>query len=49
MKRHLQLVLGTLATLVGCSQSAVVEQDLSSGEYITYQCESERTFDIAYR
>jgi membrane-bound inhibitor of C-type lysozyme len=48
MKRQFTVGAMVLATLVGCSQSAVVEQDLSIGEYITYQCESERTFDIAY-
>ncbi|QFT10575.1 MliC family protein [Vibrio sp. THAF190c] len=48
MKRQFTVCAFTLAALMGCSQSAVVEKDISSGEYMTYQCESERTFDVAY-
>lgn len=43
MKRQFTVCAFTLAALMGCSQSAVVEKDISSGEYMTYQCESERT------
>lgn len=48
MKRQYTVCIFTLAALMGCSQSEVVEKDISSGEYMTYQCESDQTFDVAY-
>ncbi len=40
-------VLIIVTALVGCSQSAVVKDDTSS-QFMTYQCESNRSFDVAF-
>jgi len=37
-----------VTALVGCSQSAVVDDDTSVSQFMTYQCESNRSFDVAF-
>ncbi|MGB1321232.1 MAG: MliC family protein [Vibrio gallaecicus] len=41
-------VLIIVTALVGCSQSAVVKDDTSGSQFMTYQCESNRSFDVAF-
>jgi len=34
--------------LVGCSQSASINGEVKESQFVTYQCESDKTFDVAY-
>ncbi|MGF1799282.1 MliC family protein [Vibrio gigantis] len=47
MKAMLVASLCTLA-LVGCSKSAAPDSAVSDNKFVTYQCESEVSFDVAY-
>ncbi|MCG9545128.1 MliC family protein [Vibrio sp. Isolate33] len=47
MKAMLVASLCTVA-LVGCSKSAAPDSAASDNQFVTYQCESDVTFDVAY-
>ncbi|WP_299688360.1 MliC family protein [uncultured Vibrio sp.] len=47
MKAMFMASLCTLA-LVGCSKSAAPDNAISDEGFVTYQCESDTSFDVAY-
>ncbi|MFL9759785.1 MliC family protein [Vibrio cyclitrophicus] len=47
MKAMLVASLCTVA-LVGCSKSASLDSAASDNQFVTYQCESDVSFDVAY-
>lgn len=47
MKAMLVASLCTVA-LVGCSKSAAPDSTASDNQFVTYQCESDVSFDVAY-
>ncbi|ROQ86957.1 MliC family protein [Vibrio crassostreae] len=47
MKAMLVASLFTVA-LVGCSKSAAPDSAASDNQFVTYQCESDVSFDVAY-
>lgn len=47
MKAMLVASLCTVA-LVGCSKSAAPDGEASNNQFMTYQCESDVSFDVAY-
>lgn len=47
MKVMLVASLCTVA-LVGCSKSAAPDSEASNNQFMTYQCESDVSFDVAY-